>query len=68
MDEHFKNGFKNTFKFCNDIKKFFLLLFCPYEFMDDLEKFDKHFLPEKEKSSKYGKYYRFRLQSCKRNL
>ena len=52
IDEKLKNRFKNTFKFSNnDINKFILLLridVCPYEYMDEWEKFNETSLPEKE--------------------
>ena len=52
IDEKLKNRFKNTFKFSNnDINKFILLLridVCPYEYMDEWEKFNGTSLPEKE--------------------
>ena len=54
LDEKFKKRFKNTIKlFDNDINKFILFLrkgVYPYEYMDDLEKFNKTTLPEIEKS------------------
>ena len=54
LDEKFKKRFKNTIKFFdNDINKFILFLrkgVYPYEYMDDLEKFNKTTLPEIEKS------------------
>ena len=53
LDEKFKKRFKNTIKFFdNDINKFILFLrkgVYPYEYMDDLEKFNKTTLPEIEK-------------------
>ena len=52
LDEESKKIFKNTFKFFNnDINKFILLLrkfVYPYEYMDELEKFNETSLPEKE--------------------
>ena len=52
LDGKLNKRFKNTFKFSdNDISKFILLLrkgVCPYEYMDDWEKFNKTTLPEKE--------------------
>ena len=50
--EILKNRLKNTFMFPNDTNKFILLLrkaVYPYEFLDDLEKFNEKSLPEKEK-------------------
>ena len=53
IDEELKNWSKNTIKFSNnDVNKFILLIrkgVCPYEYMDDREKFKKTSLPEKEK-------------------
>ena len=44
--------FPNTYKFCNrDLNKFALLLrkgVCPYEYMDNWEKFNEVSLPDKE--------------------
>ena len=44
--------FKNTYSFCNnDLNKFILLLrkgVCPYEYMDNWEKFNEPSLPSKE--------------------
>ena len=51
-DENLKNRFQNTFRFFNDINRFILFLrkgVCPYEFMDDLEKFNETSLPEKRR-------------------
>ena len=52
LNEKLKKRFKNTSKFSNsDINKFVLLLgndVYPYEYMDDLEKFNETTLPEKE--------------------
>ena len=52
LNEKLKKRFKNTSKFSNsDINKFILLLgndVYPYEYMDDLEKFNETTLPEKE--------------------
>ena len=54
LDEKFKKRFKNTIKFFdNDSNKFILFLrkgVYPYEYMDDLEKFNETTLPEIEKS------------------
>ena len=51
-DEELKKQFKNTFKFSNnDVNKFSLLLgkgVCPYEYMDEWEKFNETSLSEKE--------------------
>ena len=50
--EKVKERFLNTYKFSNhDNNKFILLLrksVYPYEYIDDLEKFNKTSLPEKE--------------------
>ena len=52
LDEKFKKWFKNTFKFSdNVINKFIVLLrkgVCPYEYMDDSEKFNETRLPDIE--------------------
>ena len=52
FDEKLKEWFVNTYKFSNpDNNKFILLLqegVYPYEYMDDLEKFNETSLPEKE--------------------
>ena len=52
LNEPLKKGFKSKFKFSNnDINKFILLLrkgVYPYEYMDELEKFNETTLPEKE--------------------
>ena len=51
-DDKLKKQFKKTFKFSNnDINKFILLLrkgVYTYEYMDDWEKFNETWLPEKE--------------------
>ena len=51
IDEKLKKGFKNTLRFFkNDINKLILLLkkgVCPYEYMDEWEKFSKIVLPKK---------------------
>ena len=69
-DEELKRDFPS---FCNDdIDKFILFLregVYPYEYMDELEKFNETILPEKEEFySKYGRYYKCRLHSCKKSL
>ena len=52
INEELKKRFKKTFKLSNnDISKFILLLgkgICPYEYMDDWEKFNETSLPEKQ--------------------
>ena len=51
-DDKLKKQFKKTFKFSNnDINKFILLLrkgVYTYKYMDDWEKFNETWLPEKE--------------------
>ena len=53
IDEEFKKRFKHIFKFSkNDVTKFILLLrkgVCPYQYMDEWEKFNETSLLEKEK-------------------
>ena len=52
INQNLKNWFENKFKFSNDKNTFILLLkkgFCPYEFMDDWEKFNEESLTENEK-------------------
>ena len=48
-----KKEIKNTFKFPNnDVNKFILMLrkgVCPYEYMDDWERFNETKLPEKRR-------------------
>ena len=60
IDKELKKRFENTFKFSNNyINKFILLLrkdIYPYEHMDDWKKVQ------------YGRYYRWRLYACKKNL
>ena len=54
IDEYLKNRLKNTFRFFNDINRCILLLrkgIYHFEFMDDLEKFNKTSLPEKRRIS-----------------
>ena len=41
------------------------LFYYPYEYMGECEMFNEIQLPEKE--PKYGGYYRFRLQLCKKD-
>ena len=52
FDEKIKKWFFNTHQLSNhDDNKFILLLkkgVCPYEYMDDLEKFNETSLPEKD--------------------
>ena len=52
FDEKLKERFFNTHKFCNhDNNKFILVLqkaVYPFEYMDDWEKFNETWLPEKE--------------------
>ena len=72
-DEELKKRFKDSFKFSSDdINKFILFLrkgVYPYEYLDELEKFNETILPEKEEFySKYGRYYRCRLHACKKSL
>ena len=53
LDEKSKKKYKNTFKFPNnDVNKFILMLrkgVCPYEYMDDWERFNETKLPEKRR-------------------
>ena len=53
LDEKLKKKYKNTFKFPNnDVNKFILVLrkgVCPYEYMDDWERFNETKLPEKRR-------------------
>ena len=53
LDEKLKKKYKNTFKFPNnDVNKFILMLrkgVCPYEYMDDWERFNETKLPEKRR-------------------
>ena len=52
FNEQLIQRFANIYEFCNgDLNKFILLLrkdVCPYEYMDNLEKFDESLLPNEE--------------------
>ena len=52
LNEDLIQRFANAYEFCNgDLNNFFLLLgkgVCPYEYMDNWQRFDETSLPDKE--------------------